>query len=127
MKRASAKAEASTAVDVVLDSGHTVRFDEPSSNGGEDLGPSATEGVSAALAACTVATMRLYADRKEWDVTGVEVEVSTEYRDHSPSHFRVDLKFPETLDEEQVGRLKVIAAKCPVHKILAGSVPVDVR
>lgn len=114
------------AQNVTLDSGHTVVFDEPESAGGANLGPSPTEGLGACLAACTAATLRLYADRKEWDLSGLRVIVETTYERYRPSAFKVRVEFPAALDDEQVERLRQIAAKCPVHQTLAGAIPIEV-
>jgi putative redox protein len=32
------------------------------------------------------------------------------------------MRFPDSLSEEQIERLRVIAAKCPVHRTLEGEV-----
>ncbi len=125
MKRATARALEGIAQEVTLSSGHKIVFDEPEDNGGKDTGPMPTEGLSASLAACTAATMRLYAARKEWDMTGLEVEVQTEYERYSPSRFQIEITFPEGLDEAQVSRLREIAGKCPVHRTLSAAVPIE--
>ena len=53
---------------------HTLTADEPESQGGQDLGPSPQELLAAALASCTAVTMELYAERKGWNVDGLEVD-----------------------------------------------------
>ncbi|MCO5315175.1 MAG: OsmC family protein [Solirubrobacterales bacterium] len=106
--------------------GHTVTFDEPVSHGGTDTAPSPTGILASALTACTILTLKMYADRKGWDIEGVGVEVDTEWDGPRPSGYRVRLEFPEHLDEDQVKRLKVIAGKCPVHRTLANPIPVAV-
>lgn len=111
---------------VALDSGHTVIFDEPEAAGGEDRGPSPTESLGACLAACTASTLKLYASRKEWDLTGMRVLVETRYERYRPVAFKVRIEFPDRLQPEQVERLLQIAAKCPVHQTLANSVPIEV-
>jgi putative redox protein len=123
---ATGRPGAHIAQNVSLDSGHTVVFDEPEAAGGANLGMSPTEGLGACLAACTASTLRIYADRKEWDLSGLRVIVETTYERYRPSAFKVKVEFPPGLDEEQVDRLRQIAAKCPVHQTLAGSVPVEV-
>lgn len=123
---ATGRPGAHVAQNVTLDSGHTIVFDEPESAGGANLGPGPTEGLGACLAACTAATLRLYAARKEWDLTGLRVMVETTYERYRPSAFKVRVEFPSGLDDEQVERLRQIAAKCPVHQTLAGAVPVEV-
>ena len=68
--------------------------------------------------------MEMYAARKGWDVGAVEVEVDVEYRDFTPLSFAVTLRLPAELSEEQRQRLLAVAAKCPVHKLLAGETEV---
>lgn len=111
---------------VALDSGHTMIFDEPAQLGGADEGPSPTEAIGASLAACTASTLRLYAARKEWDLTGLRVIVDTTFERYRPSSFKVRLEFPDGLDESQIERLRQIAGKCPVQRTLAEPIPVEV-
>lgn len=106
--------------------GHRVVFDEPESTGGTDTATSPAEMLSAALAACTILTLKMYADRKGWDIEGTGVEVDTEWEGPRPSAYRVRLDFPGHLDGDQVKRLRVIAGKCPVHRTLANAIPVEV-
>jgi putative redox protein len=102
---------------------HTITVDEPVTSGGEDLGPSPQELLAAALASCTAVTMEMYAQRKGWDTAGLAVDVQyTPAERGCPTKFELVLKMPAHLDEEQIERLKVIAAKCPVHRTLEGEV-----
>ena len=72
---------------------------------------------------CTAITMEMYAARKGWDIGQVEVEVEyTPAERGCPTKFEMVLRLPEDLPEEQVERLQVIAAKCPVHRALDGEV-----
>jgi putative redox protein len=107
---------------------HQLTIDEPTDKGGEDTGPSPQEMLAASLAACTAITMEMYAKRKGWDVG--DVEVSCDYTPAErgcPTRFNLVTRFPDTLTEEQVERLRVIAAKCPVHRTLEGEVMFDER
>lgn len=106
--------------------GHTVAFDEPEEFGGTDTAPSPAGVLAAALVACTSLTLKMYADRKEWDIEGTEVEVDTEWDGPRPSGYTVRLRFPEHLDEDQLKRLRVIAGKCPVHHTLSNAIPIEV-
>ena len=45
----------------------------------------------------------------------------------TPTKFEVVLKVPSELSDEQIERLSVIAAKCPVHRMLDGEVMFDER
>ena len=55
------------------------------------------------------------------------MEVEIEYgRNSSIDRLTVALRVPEPLDEGQQERLLAIAAKCPVHRALAGAPPVTI-
>ena len=103
--------------------GHHVTIDEPVEQGGEDTAPSPQEMLAASLASCTSVTMEMYAQRKGWDLGYVEVECSyTPSERGCPTSFDLILRLPADATDEQVERLKVIAAKCPVHRTLDGEV-----
>ena len=107
---------------------HQLTADEPHDLGGEDAGPSPQELLAAALASCTAITMEMYAERKGWDIGEVEVEVQYHPADRGcVTRFELIMRFPDTLSSEQVDRLKVIAATCPVHRTLDGEVMFDER
>jgi putative redox protein len=107
---------------------HLLKADEPHETGGDDEAPSPQELLAASLASCTAITVEMYAKRKGWDIG--DVEVVAEYAPAergAPTRFRLTLRLPSTLSEEQVERLSVIAAKCPIHRTLDGEVMFDER
>jgi putative redox protein len=107
---------------------HVLSADVPADLGGSDAGPTPQELLAASLAACTAITMEMYAQRKGWDVSGMEV--SAEYTPAErgcPTKFELALRMPPQLDEEKIERLRVIAAKCPVHRTLDGEVMFEER
>ena len=107
---------------------HRITADEPEAQGGQNLGPSPQELLSAALASCTAVTMEMYARRKGWNIEGLEVEARYSPAERGcPTRFELVMKMPSQLSEEQVDRLQVIAAKCPVHRTLEGEVAFDER
>jgi putative redox protein len=107
---------------------HFVKADEPRDTGGDDSAPSPQELLAASLASCTAITMEMYAKRKGWDVDGLEVDCEYQPAERgSPTRFQLVMRFPPSLTEEQVRKLKVIAAKCPVHRTLDGEVMFDER
>ena len=115
---------------------HSLIADEPASVGGDDFGPSPYELLNAGLAACTVMTLKLYAERKKWDLKEVYVYVSHS-RKHSDDlnldvekpkyldHISKKLEFVGDLDDAQKQRLMEIASRCPVHKTIASEVIFD--
>lgn len=100
--------------------GNTLVADEPVEVGGENLGFSPDELLCSALGSCTAATLRMYADRKQWPLDGVEVEVSF-HRQSSFSETQINRKITlkGNLTDEQRERLLDIANKCPTHKTLS--------
>jgi putative redox protein len=107
---------------------HTVEADEPKDHGGDDAAPSPQELLAASLACCTAVTMEMYATRKGWDIGGVEVACEyTPAERGCPTRFGIVVRLPDSLTDEQVERLRVIAAKCPVHRTLDGEVMFDER
>ena len=114
---------------------HTVRIrqhelicDEPAEKGGTDEGPSPQELLAASLSTCVAITIEMYAERKGWDVGATEVECSFAPSERgAPTRFEIVLRLPDHLTDEQADRLKVIAAKCPVHRTLEGEVMFDER
>ena len=115
---------------------HNFIADEPDSVGGDDFGPSPYDFLSAGLAACTVMTLKLYAERKQWDLQEVYAHI-TYSKKHSDDlmldvdkpkridHLQKKLTFIGNLDDSQRQRLKEIASKCPVHKTLQNEVIID--
>jgi putative redox protein len=102
---------------------HQLTVDEPLDGGGEDSGPDPQELLAVSLASCSAITMEMYAARKGWDVGHVEVDVEYTPSDRGcPTKFELVLRLPDDLPEEQLQRLLVIAAKCPVHRVLDGEV-----
>ncbi len=109
---------------------HSLIADEPASVGGDDFGPSPFDYLNAALIACTTMTLKMYANRKQWDLQEVFVYVTrvkksseelgiTSEGINRHDHFTKKIKLVGNLDEKQRTRLLEIAAKCPVHKTLA--------
>ncbi|MBA2349798.1 MAG: OsmC family protein [Solirubrobacterales bacterium] len=102
---------------------HQLTVDEPKDIGGQDSGPSPEELLAAALASCTAITMEMYAQRKGWDIDGVEVEADyTPGERGCPTRFAMTLRLPENMPEEIARKLQIIAAKCPVHRTLESEV-----
>jgi putative redox protein len=65
----------------------------------------------------------MYAKRKGWDIGQIEVQCEyTPAERGCPTNFKTVLRLPNDCTEEQIERLQVIAAKCPVHRTLDGEV-----
>lgn len=108
--------------------GHLLVADEPVDNGGKDAGPTPSELVLAGLAACTASTLRMYIDRKDWDVERIDLELSIQTEKTETGQLsRIDrvIHFTGNITDEQRARLLEIADKCPLHKLLTN--PVEIK
>jgi putative redox protein len=109
---------------------HRMLADEPESYGGLDSGPSPYDFLSAGLGACTSMTLRLYAERKGWQLPPCTVEVR-----HAKVHaddcvscadgqsgqidqFERRITFETDPGPEVTEKIAEIADKCPVHRTL---------
>jgi putative redox protein len=99
---------------------HTIVTDEPETIGGTDTGPTPHELLPATLASCISTMIALYAQRKQWDVSELCVDVDYE-NDANPRRFDVTIHLPDGLTDEQVMRLTRVAETCPVRRALGGS------
>ena len=98
---------------------HTFYADEPETLGGKDTAPSPDELLEAALASCTLVTLRMYTTHKQWNVGTIQVSVSL-VREKEKSTITRELHFENELTEEQKQRLAQVAKACPVSKTLGG-------
>lgn len=115
---------------------HNFIADEPRSIGGDNFGPSPYEYLTAALAGCTAATLKIYAQQKQWDLQEVYVYTSHSKK-HSDElmlniekpgfidHISKKIKLIGNLDAMQRKRLMDVAARCPVHKTLTGGIVIE--
>lgn len=129
LRPVTVRAAAATAYATTIESGrHTIRADEPTDAGGTDTGPTPIQLLLAALASCTIITVRMYAARKGWEVGGLSAEVEGMIdRASRLASAQVRLHFTGALDDAQRTRLLEIAAKCPVHRALAPGVSIQIR
>lgn len=108
---------------------HMGLTDEPVDVGGQNKGPTPYELLIGALASCTSITLRMYINRKGWEVQRIRVRVnySRDYREDCESCSAAEKKIDVferiitvegDLDETKKKRLLEIANKCPVHLTL---------
>jgi putative redox protein len=101
--------------------------DEPESSGGKDLGPDPYTLLLSSLASCTLVTLRMYIDRKGWNIPSISVNVNmySEKKDEKlTTIIDRDIIFSADTPEEQKTRLQEIASSCPISKILQNDVKV---
>lgn len=100
---------------------HEWLADEPLDEGGDDQGPKPTEMLLSALASCKLITLKLYANRKEWDLQDIKIHLKIlETGDVTKIEKRIE--FIGDLDDKQKDRLLDISGRCPVVKMLSNSI-----
>ncbi|MBD1435050.1 OsmC family protein [Sphingobacterium sp. DN00404] len=107
---------------------HVLIADEPKDLGGQDLGPAPGELLLSSLGSCKAITMRMYADRKKWDVDAIEISLSVSKQKgelQETNFIKCHIRLDGNLDETQRQRLLKIADKCPIHKILSNPIVIQ--
>ena len=101
-------------------------MDEPKSVGGNDLGPDPFSTLLASLAGCTLSTLRMYIDRKGWDIPEINISlnVAQEMLPELETTISRTITFPTIINNEQKERLLYIADKCPISKILTNKITI---
>jgi putative redox protein len=111
---------------------HILRADEPQSRGGQDAGPSPYDYLLAGLGACTVVTVRMYAERHDWPLVRTAVDLWHEKIPPAGNTATTDcfhrvIHFQGELTEEQRSRLLQIAEHCPVSQTLRHAAIVETK
>ncbi|MFS4473474.1 OsmC family protein [Chryseobacterium sp. T20] len=103
-------------------------LDEPTFNGGNDIGPDPFTTVLSGLVGCTLTTLRMYIKRKGWDITDIHCSVNMlqQAEPFKTSIFRT-LSFGQPVTDAQKERLLWIAVNCPVAKLLHGEIDIETQ
>ena len=110
--------------DITINDKFYLTADEPFDLGGDDAGATPTEFVFAGLGSCKAITLKMYAERKGWELKSVDVDISHQ-KINQQYQVAVRLHLAGNLTEEQKQRLLEIADKCPVHKLLKSEVAIE--
>ncbi len=120
---------------LISSGGHTLLADEPDPVG-TDTGLAPYELLLASLGACTSMTLRMYADRKKFDLTKVSVRLAHS-RIHAEDcencetaaghidHIDRAITLTGNLTDAERTRLMEIADKCPVHRTLHSEINIS--
>ncbi|MEN3973775.1 bifunctional alpha/beta hydrolase/OsmC family protein [Emcibacter sp. SYSU 3D8] len=116
---------------------HHLVADEPTTiPGGADRGPTPYDLLGASLGTCTSMTLRLYADRKKFDLRHIVVDVvhdrihATDCTDCETREVKIDvlrrtIRLEGDLSDEEREKLIAIADKCPVHRTLTNEIRIE--
>ena len=109
---------------------HTYHVDEPEDAGGTDVAAGPVEQLLGALGSCMAMTMKMYAERKKWNIDLVEVALDVErFKGKDYAEYDGDEQYVHEITEhvaihgdltpEQEERLLQIAKRCPVRRIIS--------
>ncbi len=105
---------------------HQFVGDEPVAAGGQDTGPGPFALLLAALGACTSATLRMYAERHQWDLGSVTVDLVLR-EEQAVEHVERKVTISAPLDQDQLARLAEICERTPVTLAVKSGVPIQTR
>lgn len=106
---------------------HHLVADEPEHVGGLDAGPAPYDYILAGLGACTAITLRMYAEKKGWELGELNVGLNL-LKDHEGNTFiERTLHITGTLDDAQWERILDVASKTPVTKTLANGAQISTQ
>ncbi len=100
---------------------HAWVADEAEAVGGKNAGPAPGDYLCMALASCKAITLRMYVQRKQWNITMINVKVSLMRSNQlpaGPNTFFCEVNVSGDMDEDQKKRLLQIAKACPVSRLL---------
>jgi putative redox protein len=103
---------------------HELVADEPYDADGGDLGPTPFELLAGALAACTATTLRMYATRKGWDLTTIDVDIRVDLDPENHVTIVRTITIPAEFTPEQRARLEDIAERTPVTATIRDGAPI---
>ena len=111
--------------EITSSTGNILIADEPQEMGGKNLGFSPSELLASSLASCTLITIRMYINRKGWNISEINIKIDFEKDDdQNVSIFTRKIEIIGEIDEDQRQRLHVIAEKCPIHKLLTNTIKI---
>lgn len=107
---------------------HRLTVDEPEKAGGGDEGFNPFQLLLLGLAQCTSATLRLYADRKGWELGQIRVRVRMRQTGEGQSaqwHIDRQIRLAAELNADQVSRLAEIAERTPVTRMMRSGAAIE--
>jgi putative redox protein len=110
---------------ITTTSGHEFASDEPERRGGTNTGAAPFDLMLGSLGACTAITLRMYSDRKQWNLGTIDVKLRLIKEGDDPTRIERKISLSEVIDGDQQAKLLEIADKTPVTTALAPGVPIQ--
>lgn len=107
---------------------HFVVIDEPVDLGGDDNAPTPVEYLLTAIGSCVAITLRMYAQRKEWDLGKINVNVHLKENLKAEGIEKViveEISFENDISSSQREKLLEIAGKCPVATMVKNGTKIE--
>ena len=98
--------------------GHALTADEPASLGGGDQGMAPFDLYLASLAACTAITLRMYAEKKGWELGEFSASLSSQRDETGKLHVHRALGASAPLTDAQWESLLDVVARTPVTLVM---------
>lgn len=105
---------------------HSMLADERPAHGGADAGPMPFEYLLSALGSCTSITLRMYADRKGWQLGTVAVALAL-HRVQDSNRIERRITLSGALTAEQRDRLAEICERTPVTLALKTGIGITTK
>ena len=113
-------------IEIKSATGNIIIADEPIEKGGKDSGFSPKELLASALAACTSASLKIFADRKGWELKEIKINIDLNPIDNgNKTVINRKIILLGNLDDSQRRQLLAVANACPVHKILSNPIEIN--
>lgn len=97
---------------------HELITDEPPALGGQDAGMAPFDLYLSSLAACTAITLRMYAEKKGWELGEFSAELSSRRDEDGKLHVHRMLHATGALDEAQWEKLLDVVTRTPVTLVM---------
>ena len=106
---------------IALSRGHEMNMNRPIEDGGNNTSATPIEYLLAAIGGCVSMTLRVFANKKGWDLGEITVNVSQKNKLTSSglsTSLIEEISFEKEITQEQHEKLLFIAGKCPVVQLL---------
>ncbi|MDC3388007.1 OsmC family protein [Flavobacteriaceae bacterium] len=100
---------------------HKVFIDRPINEGGNDTAPTPIEYLLVAISSCVSMTLRVFSNKKKWNLGEITVNVSQKNKLTSVGLVTTlieEISFSKNVSEKQKEELLIAASKCPVLQLL---------